>query len=355
MLKTVTRGQIFDNIKKYTEIAASGRRATPEEYIREAKNFFKYWTGEEANTVYIAESPRVADIILKSAYITDNFTEDIPDNLRTEFEYTVSPKMIKEVYSSIKKAIPNVDEKKMKKAVRFVAGKTIYEENSLFRFIFNSLTSTYMASFAMSAMELLGEKTELMLEAEKLLKLNIWGMFILKNTAIVIMPPLPFNLDKKGLASDSILKWSDGTIRMVIKSNNTYMRIPPPIDEKIINKTLTLKDILSIENVDLRFGVLNYVGLDKFIQNSELISKDEFGEIRKIPFADNLDIWVLVYPDIDGHGIRVKACPKEVLTKDKKVIKIEKPVQALAYFHHITVEEYIKSAVPLIESLKELR
>ena len=155
--------------------------------------------------------------------------------------------------------------------------------------------------------------------------------------AIVSRPPIFMNRDiqeRLHCTHDYAIAFRDGFKIAFIHG----VEIPYEIFEKFRTKILTFKEIMQIENTDVRFAILSEFDKEKLLEEAqaELISNEEttFNRSYKLYVLPNLIdgkiVKMLVYADLSNGKIRFKFVPENHTSA----------LTAIAESHHMTVEEY---------------
>ena len=107
--------------------------------------------------------------------------------------------------------------------------------------------------------------------------------------------------------------------------------------KKVIERKLTPKQLLEIENTDQRFIAINHYGFGKMINemNPTLIDTGKYGNKLMNVMINDMEVRLLTYPDIDGNGERTSFVDPSLTKAD----------DAMAWKHNCTIDEYYSMEV----------
>jgi len=107
--------------------------------------------------------------------------------------------------------------------------------------------------------------------------------------------------------------------------------------KKVIERKLTPKQLLEIENTDQRFIAINHYGFGKMINemNPALIDTGKYGNKLMSVMINDMEVRLLTYPDIDGNGERTSFVDPSLTKAD----------DAMAWKHNCTIDEYYSMEV----------
>ena len=103
-----------------------------------------------------------------------------------------------------------------------------------------------------------------------------WFVITLKGMALIGRPPIELNRDEKGrlhCLAKSAIRFKDGHELFFVDGINISKKM---FEDVFINKTMLIKDILTLQNAELRAVLIKYVGIDKFIGELDAKKIDEF-------------------------------------------------------------------------------
>jgi hypothetical protein len=168
------------------------------------------------------------------------------------------------------------------------------------------------------------------------LKTGVWDLIVFENVCIISKTPKTKRDDKNRLHSLT-------SKAVEFRSGYGFYAIHGVVfDEKLWNKVkdrkLTPKQLLSMKNTDQRFVAMNHYGFENIIDKLDkiLIDKSDYGNELYSTKFDNVELKFLIYPDID--------------TQTKKRISFVNPIlksasDAMAWKHNCTEEEYHKMQI----------
>ena len=168
------------------------------------------------------------------------------------------------------------------------------------------------------------------------LKTGVWDLIVFDELCIICKTPITKRDDRNRLHSLT------GKACEFRSGYGFYAIHGVVFDEKLWNKVkdrkLTPKQLFSMKNTDQRFVAMNHYGFENLIDkiDKSLINKSEYGNELYSTKFDNVELKLLIYPDID--------------TPEKRRVSFVNPIletarDAMAWKHNCTEEEYNKMQV----------
>ena len=261
---------------------------------------------------------------------------EVRNEVSNEVENEVRNEVSNEVSNEVRNEVWNEVENEVWNEVRNEVRNEVWKKKHLLKFVwpylYGNFDSYYFAfySFFFNECNIKCKCLDKYLIYERLCKVSF--IYPLKDVCFVSEKPIEIHRENKKLhcTHDMALKYSDGFGLYSLHG----VRFDKKLWESIVNKKITPKEMLSIENIEQRYAALKTIGLNyvfDHIPHKLICPKTEMGnELYELDFDGN-KVKCLKYSCPSTGRVYTKFVPDEFIDADS----------AQAWSFQINITEYL--------------